>query len=79
MDFVYSIKRLIDQLFPFYQIGTELPSTEIRTPVVLPLLYKKKTTTPHKKGPYVVTQFLLFMLKPDEEKNSLSCVSWATA
>ena len=48
MDFVYSIKRLIDQLFPFYQIGTGLPSTEIRTPVVLPLLYKK-TTKPHKK------------------------------
>ena len=78
MDFVYSIKRLIDQLFEFYQIGTGLPSTEIRTPVVLPLLYKK-TTTPHKKGRCVVTQFLLFMLKPDEEKNSLSCVSCATA
>ena len=49
MDFVYSIKRLIDQLFPFYQIGTGLPSTEIRSPVVLPLLYKKNDDTAQKR------------------------------
>ena len=50
MDFVYSIKRLIDQLFEFYQIGTGLPSTEIRSPVVLPLLYKKKNDDIAQKG-----------------------------